>query len=235
MSDRTVRAVLTGSSAGAVRAFREVETAANKAGTGSSKAIEDSGKKIGGVFKSMLGAGLALGATVIGFAGLKDAIGGSIKAFTDQQDATVLLNQSMSAMGQKWTPMLRANFSDLNDMMLKYGDTSAQTTAAFSALVTAGVPASDAIARMAGIADLAARTHSTLADATQMVIKGAEGQGRAFKVLGIAVPPVLATTKALQSAQVAAATTVIRSCSAMILLALGSRIGAFPGEGAARC
>ena len=190
MSDRTIRAVLTGSSIGAVKAFKEVENAATKAGGNSSKSISEAGGKITGTFKSMLGAGVALGAVYVGFSGIKSLLTGSIKAFGDQQTATVLLNQAMKDTGQKWTPALQDQLSKTSDSMLAFGDTSATVDNSLQQLVLRGVPLKSAMGDLAIIANIAAAKHMDLASAVEMVTKATAGRlSPALKELGATTLP----------------------------------------------
>jgi hypothetical protein len=165
--------------------MEEVEKAANKAGSNSSKSIEESGQKITGVFKNMLGSALGFASAYVGISTIKDVLGSATAAFGDQQSSVVLLNTAMKDTGQKWTPVLDSALATTENNMLKFGNTSATTANALQMLILRGVPAKDAMGDLGEIANIAAAQHTTLTSAVTEVTKAASGKmSPALKELG---------------------------------------------------
>ena len=190
MADRTVKISITGSSAGASKAFQQLQDAASKAGIKISEATDKTAKAAGGSFGSLAKNVLALGGAYLSFSAVSSVIGKATAAFGDQQVATTLLNQAMADTGQKWTPALTAAFNSTADSMLKFGDNTAEVTGGVQKLILAGVPASAAIKDMSTVANFAAATHTTLAAAIQTVAAAANGRMTpALKELGVTALP----------------------------------------------
>src|ERR1035437_892840 len=164
------------------------------------KALDDAK---GGMF-SMKEAGavaatglLAVGAAVIGFAGL------SAHAAEESQSSMALLNQTLKDTGQSAGPAFQSGFLGAEASNRKFGITNLDTMASVRKLIAAGVDEKTALKDQATIADLAAAKHVDLATATDMVIKGAMGAGRELKTLGVILPIPTAGAKALATAQAA--------------------------------
>jgi hypothetical protein len=186
VTDRVVRAVLTGSSIGAVKAFEETAVAAESSSRKISSTTTEHASKAEGAFSSIgsklmnVGMGLAVGGVALGAVG--DLVA---KALGEEQTAMATLNTAMGDAGQKWTPALTEQFDKLRGHMTGLGFDSASTADAVARLVTAGVPATKAMADMSVAADLARYKNISLSEASIMLEKAAQGNAKAMKELGI--------------------------------------------------
>jgi hypothetical protein len=202
VTDRVIRAVLTGSSAGAVKAFEETALAAESSARKVSGTTTEHASKAEGAFSSIsgklmnVGMGLAVGGLALGAVG--DLVA---KTMGEEQAAMAKLNTAMSDAGQKWTPALKDQFDKTRGSMTGLGFEGAQSADAIAKFVTAGVPATDAMKDMSTAADLARFKNISLGDATDTLTKASMGSVKALKDLGITSGPVVTKAKDLEAAQ----------------------------------
>jgi hypothetical protein len=177
-SDRTVRVVITGSSAGAVKAFQEVAGASDNAGKTAASTTEAHGSKIAGHVAKIGGAAAAVGG------GITAALGPLTEVVGKSQDLTAQLGQALQNSGQN-TDGWKEKLEGAEAAGRKLGITNEQTIQSVQALVQAGVPYTDALKAQADIADIATGKHEDLATATQQVIKATQGHVKGLADLGV--------------------------------------------------
>ena len=138
MADRVVKAVLTGSSAGAVKAFEETALAAEGTGKRASAAMAEHSSKMS---ESVSSAGSKVSGILGGLAVGELAVGGAVayaaKVFGDQQAAMASLNTALADAGTKWTPQLHDQFDKVSDSLVKVGFDTSDTANSISKMVAA--------------------------------------------------------------------------------------------------
>lgn len=180
---------------------------------GAAKAVEHSGKAAEGASGSLLksAAGFAaMGAAGLVLAGGLAIIAEGAKAATEQEAAVTKLNQSLKLTGQV-LPVDRLEAAQAG--MRKLGTSNVETTNALQALVQAGVPVNEALARMPQLADLAAaKFGGDLSAATEQAIKGTRGMSKSITEMGVVLPTPVSKLAALHAAQA----TVAKDSAALV-------------------
>lgn len=170
VADRTVRAVITGSSAGAVRAFEETSLAAQH----SADAI---GRSTASTNASLAGLGKALGlAAVAGTAGMAIIGGASIKAAADFQSAmTSLVTGAGESQGN-----IAAVSQGILDMSTHVGTTASQLAQGMYMIESAGYHGAaglDVLRAAAEGAKVGNADMATVADALTSSLNAYKGSG----------------------------------------------------------
>lgn len=159
--------------------------------------IQEGGEKASSGLKSAAGSTAKLVGAFEGLDIAKDVIG----EFEKTQDATAALSQAMKQAGEKDTPKFREELEKAQSAGEKLGFTAGDTTGVLTKLRLAGLDTSKGMAALPEIMDLARAKNIDLATATDAVIQGMQGNGKALKALNIELPRHLSTTDALAKAQ----------------------------------
>ena len=127
-----------------------------------------------------------------------------IDTFDEMNRAEANIKTVMQDMGEKVTPKFTESLTAAQEKATGLGFSAADATNGIAELVRGGLSVNDAFKYQPQIMDLAAAKHLTLADASRMTMLAIQGNSRALKDLNIALPPALATTQKLVTAQDAA-------------------------------
>lgn len=137
-------------------------------------------------------AGVGVGAAALGGIGLM--------ASKPLQDANAQLKQSIENQGGSWDDFA-GKIGSADKKMERLGHTNADTNAALSTLTQAFNDPEKALAQLNLTSDIAARNHTSLAEAAGTVIKVHAGSTRALKAFGINVKDTTDLGKAATTAQ----------------------------------
>lgn len=193
MADRLIRVILTGSSAGAVKAFEDTSVASDA----SAKEIEASQTKATkNIGKLFMGLGIA-------------AAGGiyvAVKAGMSLQDSQSQLDAAIKSSGESATKYAGA-LDNTRSKLQGLGFTNVDVNNALSQTTIATQSVSKSISIMSISADLARAKNESLSDASLSVTKAVEGNSRALKQLGIDLPVNAKNAEGLVKAQEALKTS----------------------------
>lgn len=122
-------------------------------------------------------------AATAAFGGLVAAVGYGADAFAKAQAANAQLQQALKDTGQA---IPKDHLETYDAGMRKIGQTDTDAEISLTKLVQAQIPANSAMKDMGVVADFAAARHMSLADATDMLAKGANGRlNPALKEMGV--------------------------------------------------
>lgn len=188
-NDVTLRAIITGSSAGAVKAFEETALAADAAGKKAEGALDDVGEKFdeasghGSSFVSKIGE-LGKAFTLAGGAGLVAVAGISVKLAEEFDQAKAQYDVATKNNGET-TKAANAVLSQNIALMQQSGFTDTDTAASMAVLARSGENLTEQHKTLGVAADLARAKNISLADATTMLTQAQQGNQKALKTLGI--------------------------------------------------
>ena len=168
--------------------------------------------------------GKASGIALAGVAGAAIGIGvQAVKMGADLQEANRKLKVAVEDTGASFDKF-KGPIANADKAMEKFGFTNVETEEALSVGVTATNSTSKALQYLQVAADLARYKHLSLADAMTLVVKGAEGQLRPLRALGIDLPVVAGNAAQVASAQhkLAAAEDVARAAHQKFVDAQGA-------------
>jgi hypothetical protein len=158
-------------------------------------------EKTGKMSSAMHKLGQASPAIALGMVGAGLAIGGmSVKAAMAAQTVEAQLDTSLKNAGSSMEE-LKPQIEGLDTKFNNLGFTTNETNDALSKMTVGLGDPKKAMEGMAVAADVARVKHIPLADASLLVTKAMEGQGRALKQLGIDNPVAAGGAKALAAAQ----------------------------------
>jgi hypothetical protein len=160
-------------------------------------AVADGGEKASKGLKTAAGGAAAMGAAFGGLEIAKDVV----SEFEKTQDATARLSQAMQQAGEKDTPKFRDELEKAQTAGEKLGFSAGDTTDALAKLRLAGVDTAKGMAALPELYDLARAKGIDLGTATDAVVQGMQGQGKALKAMNVELPQHLATTVKLTAAQ----------------------------------
>ncbi len=173
------------------KACNEAEGALGKAGKGAGNFLTG----LTGLSPKMLGAA-AIGT------GLALAADGVFKAFEANQKATLNLEVEMKNAGEKVTPAFTRALTDAQHAGENLGFAQSDTTTTMGALTLAGLTTAQAFKQLPVIMDLARAKNISVAEATEMYVKGIAGAGRGLKAFNVIGLMTLPTTAAIAAAHV---------------------------------
>lgn len=189
---------------GGEAALSGVGKAGDKAGkdvvkglTSSKGAMSDLKGGAGGLLQSFTGLSLGTGAVIAGFAVVGLAAKGVLEEFNKNTEANLILNQAMRDSGQKVTPAFTKALEDVQHAGENLGFQQSDSTQTMANLTLAGLKQKDVFANLALIQDLARAKNISLADASEVFIKGVNGMTRGLKDYNIIGLETIPTTAAL--------------------------------------
>jgi hypothetical protein len=228
MAGRPLRMVLAGDNTGAIKAIAGVQTQmghftaalaglpskGSSAFKGMGSAISASGiagqfgelqtmlGNLSGAFNTMGEKGKTSFGKIVTGVGVAAAAAGGIGLMASKplQDANAQLKQSIENQGGTWDEFA-GKIGSADKKMEKLGHTNADTNAALSTLTQAFNDPEKALAQLNLTSDIAARNHTSLAEAAGTVIKVHAGSTRALKAYGINVKDTTDLGKAATKAE----------------------------------
>ncbi len=189
------------------KAGKDVE----KSAKGATGALKDVEKGSNGLLQSFTGISLGQGAVVAGFALVGLAAKGVLEEYNKNKEANLILNQAMLDSGQKITPQWTRSLEDAQKAAENLGFQQSDTTQELANLTLAGLTQKQALGELSNIQDLARAKNLSLADASEVVIKGINGQTRGLKDYNIVGLEVLPTTAAVAAGNVKLAADLKKS------------------------
>lgn len=166
--------------------------------------MEGAGKKAEGAGKGFQSAGGGIATVMEGFAAV-EVVKSLGEEFNKDQQATARLNSAMKDAGETAGGDFKDKLEEAVHAGEKLGFSATDTKDSIAALRLAGVDTARGMEAQAAIQDLARAKNISLADATNAVVKGMQGQGKALKDLNVEMPAHLATQAKADAAAAAAA------------------------------
>ena|SRR5579859_918493 len=180
--------------------FTEVQNKENKVLQGTKKGMTAVGQGTEGLFAAFSGLSLYGGSVAVAFSALGLASTKVLEEFNNQKAANLALNQAMQDAGEKITPQWTQSLRDAQTAGENLGFEQSQTTQSLANLTLAGLSQKQTLAQLPLIMDLARAKGLSLADATEVIIKGINGQTRGLKDYNIAGLLTLPTTASMANA-----------------------------------
>lgn len=198
MPSQDLKFRLLGEDAGASRALSKVQKEATGAHDAFSKlggqlsqmggpfaVVQDAFDGLAGGLEHVKEHGKSVGAMLAGVGIAATGAGVLLTQFgAKDQQAQAQLRQSVLVTGNSWGDF-KGRIEDAIKSQERFGHTADDTQNALTALTTALQDPNKALQEMGLVADIAARKHISLAEASDTLIKAQEGNAKAFRSFGI--------------------------------------------------